>query len=171
MIATARPALWWHDPATRRFILLGYLPWLGGLNLVWEIAHLPLYTIWYEASASYAAFAVAHCTIGDVLIGASSLALVLIIGRLRPLATWPWRRVAGFTVLLGTGFTAFSEWLSVDILQNWAYAERMPVITLGSVRLGLSPLLQWIVIPPLALYLARKTILSRRKSPRRSPMG
>jgi hypothetical protein len=27
-------------------ILRRYLPWLAGLNLAWEIAQLPLYTIW-----------------------------------------------------------------------------------------------------------------------------
>ena len=68
MSTAADHAGWLRDAAARRFIALGYLPWLAGLSLTWEIAHLPLYTIWNEASPEYMAFAVAHCTVGDLLI-------------------------------------------------------------------------------------------------------
>jgi len=32
----------------------------------------------------------------------------------------------------------------------------MPTFQLAGIRIGLSPVLQWLVIPPLALYLARR---------------
>ena len=160
MNATTVPMSWFRDAATRRFVMLGYLPWLAGLSILWEAAHLPLYTIWHDASASYMAFAAAHCTGGDVLIGAASLALALVVGREQSLTDWRWRRIAFVTAHVGPSYTAFSEWLNVAILQNWAYSYLMPVIEMGSVRIGMSPLLQWVVIPPLSLYLGHRKFIA-----------
>lgn len=149
-------AAWYRDCAARRLLALGYLPWLAALSLAWEVAQLPLYTIWTESSAGYIAFAVFHCTLGDLMIGSAALALALIAGRERGLGRWNWRRIAVTTALVATLYTAFSEWLNVAILRSWAYSEWMPVLEIADVRLGVSPLLQWLIIPPLALYLARK---------------
>ena len=156
MSALQGDAVWYRDPPARRFLVLDYLPWLAGLSLAWEVAQLPLYTIWTDSSAGYIAFAVAHCTLGDLMIGSAALALGLIAGRERALEHWHWRRIAVTTALMGTLYTAFSEWLNVAILRSWAYSEWMPVIEIAGLRLGVSPLLQWLIIPPLALYLARK---------------
>ena len=72
-------ALWYRDAAARSLIRRRYLPWLAGLSLVWEIAQLPLYTIWDDGRPAYIAYAVLHCTAGDVLIGLAALAIALII--------------------------------------------------------------------------------------------
>ncbi len=48
--------------------LRAYLLVLAGGNLVWEAAHLPLYTIWRSGTWRENAFAVVHCTGGDLLI-------------------------------------------------------------------------------------------------------
>jgi hypothetical protein len=49
--------------------------------------------------------------------------------------------------VLGIGYTVFSEWLNVDVRATWAYTEQMPVLPpLGT---GLTPLLQWLIIPTL----------------------
>ncbi len=150
-------APWYRDSAARSLILLGYLPWLAGFNLAWEIAHAPLYTLWKEAEPAYIAFSVAHCTLGDVLIGAAALLLALILGRERALLQWRWRRIAALTVLLGAGYTAFSEWMNITILRSWTYSEAMPTFELAGIEIGVTPLAQWLVVPPLALFLARKT--------------
>jgi hypothetical protein len=65
------------------------MTWLGGLrrylllvavaNLAWEIAQLPLYTIWTEGSVRQIAFAVLHCTAGDMLIASASLLGALLL--------------------------------------------------------------------------------------------
>ncbi len=149
-------AAWYRDRDTRSLIAFGYLPWLGGLNLVWETAQLPLYTLWTEASTAYIAFSVAHCTAGDIAIGAAALIMVLILGREGVLAQWRWRRIAVWTALAGAAYTVFSEWNNTAILGSWAYSELMPVLKLAGIDIGLSPLLQWLVLPPLALVLAGK---------------
>ena len=41
-------------------------------NLIWETLQLPLYTIWTAGTPSERAFAVLHCTLGDLLIAVST---------------------------------------------------------------------------------------------------
>ena len=48
------------------------------LNLVWEVTQLPLYTIFSWGTPREIVFALAHCTVGDVLIAISSFVLGLI---------------------------------------------------------------------------------------------
>jgi len=150
-------AAWYRDRDARSLIAFGYLPWLGGLNLIWETAQLPLYTLWNEASAGTNAFSVAHCTAGDIAIGGAALIMVLILGRERAVAQWRWRRIAVWTALAGTAYTVFSEWSNTAILGSWAYSELMPTLEVAGIEFGLSPLLQWLLLPPLALYLGGKS--------------
>ena len=147
---------WYRDREARRFIAYRYLPWLAGLNLAWELAQLPLYTIWREASAGHIAFAVAHCTVGDILIGAAALALALIAVRAGALARWRWLHVTLTATAAGAAYTLVSEWMNTSLRQGWAYSESMPTLELGGFAIGLAPLAQWLVVPPLALYLARR---------------
>ena len=69
---------------------------------------------------------------------------------------WPeqgFRRTAGLTIALGVGYTIFSEWLNIVVRAAWQYSELMPVVPV--IGTGLSPLLQWLVIPSASLYFAR----------------
>lgn len=133
-------------------VLRRYLVAVGAGNLVWEFMHLPLYTIWQTASGGWIAYAAVHCWVGDLVIAASCLgAAVLISGR-----NWPTRhygRTAVIATALGVIATIVLEWLNVDLLENWAYAPAMPVLPL--LGTGLSPLLQWAVLPPVAFAWAR----------------
>ena len=137
-----------------RAVFLRYLVVAAGANLLWETAQVPLYTIWRTGSPREIAFAVVHCTAGDALIAAASLLLALfLVGG----AAWPRTRglpVITAAVILGVAYTGFSEWLNVSVRGSWTYAAMMPVVPpLGT---GLSPLLQWIVIPPLAYIVASR---------------
>ena len=143
----------WHESReTWRFLALRFVPVFALLNLVWELAQLPLYTIFTTGSAREIAFAVVHCTIGDVLIGIAALVLALIATRAGAVARWRFGAVAVIATALGATYTVFSEWLNVEVLQWWAYAERMPVLPV--VGTGLAPLVQWLVLPGLALAIA-----------------
>ena len=52
----------------------------------------------------------------------------------------------------GSAFTVASEWISTRITLAWQYAEAMPVVPpFGT---GLTPLLQWVLIPPAAYAIA-----------------
>ena len=123
-------------------------------NLLWEAAQLPLYTIWKTATPHELAVAALHCTGGDVLIALTSLVVALVLIGHR---AWPDRnfwRVAALTVIIGVGYTIFSEWLNIVVRGSWAYSPLMPVIPV--VEVGLSPFLQWIVIPAGGLAVARR---------------
>lgn len=145
---------WYRSREAWLLIALGYLPWLAGLNLAWEAAHVRLYTLWYEAKPAYIAFSILHCTLGDVLIGLAALLVALIAGREGPPVRWRWRRIAAVTALAGAGYTIFSEWMNLIILRSWTYAESMPRLELAGFEIGLTPLAQWLVVPPVALYFA-----------------
>lgn len=66
-----------------------FLRFLGAMaagNLLWEMAHVPLYTLWVTGSPGEIAYAVLHCTVGDVMIaGACLLVSLLVLGR----SAWP----------------------------------------------------------------------------------
>jgi hypothetical protein len=124
-------------------------------NLVWESLQLPLYTIWTTGSPGEKAFAVAHCTAGDVLIAASALASAWLVAGARKRLSQGYAGVASLAISLGLGYTGFSEWLNVSVRQSWAYSPWMPVIPLGG-GIGLSPLLQWLFIPWLAFWVVMR---------------
>ena len=131
-----------------RVTILRFLAAMAVGNLVWEFGHVPLYTLWLDGSPGEIAFAVLHCTVGDVMIGGICLLLSLaMLGR----GEWPHRRygaVALGTILLALGYTVFSEWLNTEIRESWTYREAMPRLpVLGT---GLTPVLQWFVVPVLA---------------------
>jgi hypothetical protein len=149
-------APWYRDAAARSLILRRYLPWLAVLCLGWEMAQLPLYTLWKAATPASMAFAVAHCTVGDILIGSAALAAALVVTQAPALGGWHWRRIAFVSAMIAVSYTAFSEWMNTLILRNWEYSELMPRASFGDIELGLSPLAQWVVIPPLALWLASR---------------
>jgi hypothetical protein len=52
-------------------------------------------------------------------------------------------------IVLGAGYTIFSEWLNVAVRRSWSYTAAMPVVPfLGT---GLTPLLQWLIVLSMAL--------------------
>jgi hypothetical protein len=131
---------------------LWFFAMLAILNLAWEAAQLPFYTIWQDGTRSEIGFAVAHCTAGDVLIGLFSAGAAFILAGMR----WPRDARARiiFTacfIAFGLTYTVFSEWLNVVVRKSWAYSALMPVIP--PLDTGLAPLLQWIVVPILASWL------------------
>lgn len=137
-----------HPLLTRYFLIV------TPAHLLWEFLHFPLYTLWDTGSASEILFAVLHCTGGDLLIAAGALALaILLLGQ----RSWPdqhFLRVVIAAVAFGLAYTVFSEWLNVDIRRTWAYKESMPLLPmLGT---GLTPALQWLMVPTLGFWFAHK---------------
>jgi hypothetical protein len=131
----------------RRYIVLIALG-----NLAWEFAHMPLYTLWETGTAGEIVFAAIHCTGGDILIALSALMVALCLAGT---ARWPesgFLRVGAMTITVGLVYSVFSEWLNIDVRRAWAYRDLMPIIPV--IGVGLSPFLQWIVLPGLAFWLA-----------------
>jgi hypothetical protein len=154
-------------PGAWLIVLRRYVVAIAFGNLVWEFAQLPLYTIWRDGSAGKILFAALHCTAGDVLIASAALfasLLALADGR------WPQKRYRGIAtvaVLGGVGYTVYSEWLNTEVRGSWAYSEWMPQLPV--VGTGLSPLAQWIVVPSLAFWWARRPVIALAQPMERLP--
>jgi hypothetical protein len=54
-------------------MLRGYVLVTVVANLIWEFAHMPLYTLWDTGTRGEMFFAAVHCTGGDLLIASASL--------------------------------------------------------------------------------------------------
>ena len=110
-------------------------------------AQLPFYTIWWSGTARENLVAVVHCTGGDVLITTTTLLIAALVARRRGWHQFS-RRMVITVIVLGVTYTILSEWLNVEVWRSWSYSSAMPALPwLGT---GLSPLLQWFVIPALA---------------------
>ncbi|WP_340263885.1 hypothetical protein [Sulfitobacter pontiacus] len=144
--------------ALRRFALFTLLG-----HLLWEVAHIPLYTIWVEGTWGEIIFAVVHCTGGDLLIAMSSLLLALFIFGT---GAWPQARVYpvfGAMLAIGFGYTIFSEWLNIEVREAWTYRDIMPVIPF--IDAGLTPMLQWLIVPFAAYFGALQPGSKRKGAP------
>lgn len=138
-------------------MLRAALLWGGfaaALNLAWEIAQLPLYALYEQAAFPAIAYSVAHCAVGDVLVSLACYAAAALA-----LGDWRWplsKPLPGIGIALATGviYTVFSEWLNVSVRGTWAYAPAMPTLF----GIGLSPLVQWLVVPAGVLLLVRLTL-------------
>jgi hypothetical protein len=121
------------------------------LNLAWEIAQVRLYTIWAEPDRLRVAWALIHCSVGDVVISLATFALAALVLRG---ADWPASRPWTGSVIVVIGalaFTTWSEWYNVYRAGSWGYAASMPLIF----GIGLSPLLQWLILPPVLVFAYR----------------
>jgi hypothetical protein len=136
----------------RRSLLCRYLGASIVGHLAWEILQLPLYTLWISGTVQQKVFAIAHCTTGDVLIAAVSLLAAWTAFARSRVANSNVAPVWAASLALGLGYTIFSEWLNTAVRANWTYSDLMPVVPL--LGTGLSPLLQWIVVPTLAMWAA-----------------
>jgi len=143
----------------RRYMLV-----TASAHLVWEFSHMPLYTLWQTGTPGAIAFAAIHCTGGDILIALSSIVLALfLVGT----AQWPAERhvsVGVLTLLFGLAYTVFSEWLNIEVRGAWNYGESMPVIPV--IGTGLSPILQWVMVPLLGFWLAARPVAHTRRAMR-----
>lgn len=153
--AVSRPVLpttagRWRSTPEVRLVTLG-LP----LSLLWEIAQFPLYTVWHQNDWGYILYGLAHCTLGDLLILVITYELVALLNRNRH---WIDDRIMVngllFT-LAGLGYTIFSEITNVRVKGTWGYTELMPIVPV--IGVGGMPFLQWLLIPPILLWLMRMT--------------
>jgi len=135
--------------------LLNFLFFSYVLNATWEWSQTPFFIditpelntiVWYRI----------HCSLGDTLI---MLAIFLILSLYYKGSGWL-RHIKVkhylFFVTIGFAYTFLSEYRNVYITQLWSYSEYMPVIPYFGV--GLIPLIQWLVLPPIVLFITNRQI-------------
>jgi len=122
---------------------------------------LPLYMIWSTGTFREIAFAVLHCTAGDLMIASLSLLIALLIfGNF----AWPSERFVAVVVTtlgIGIGYTIYSEWMNTTVRKTWEYSKLMPTIPmLGT---GLSPLMQWLIVPTIGFWAIQRRQLNHKQ--------
>lgn len=142
---------WWRGPEAN-IALFSFL-----LHLIWELAQVPFFA-GMPSSQHWAAIRIcARATAGDAVIALVTFWAVAAIARSRGWILAPTRsQVLGF-VGAGLLITIVTEWLSTQVLGRWAYGPEMPVVPL--LRIGVLPILQWVVMPPLVLWMVRRQML------------
>lgn len=122
------------------------------LNLGWEFAQTPLYADSGQG-LGYLAWTRVHCTLGDVLILLGGFWLTALAFRDRRWFLGRRHRVAAVLfVATGLLYTAWSEWFNTSLRAAWAYGPEMPRLF----GLGLTPLLQWLLLPPILILLLQR---------------
>lgn len=131
------------------------------LNYPWEFlqvpffAHMPTMPHWE---------AVLFCTraaLGDVVIALGAYWAVAALRRDRHWIRRPDRTAVLLFVAVGVLVTVGLEWHATEIQSRWQYGPLMP--TLPLLGTGLAPLLQWLVLPPLIVWFARRQLLGQAR--------
>lgn len=124
------------------------LSFLG--HFAWELLQAPLFSSLADEGHITGILICLRATLGDLGIALAAFWAVAIVGRGRDWAARP--GMGPVAVYLATGLVATVglELLNTEILNRWSYASDMPRLpVLGT---GLSPLLQWLIIPSLVLW-------------------
>ena len=133
------------------------------INYVWEAAQASLFvgmvsiqTIWW------------HCfvaSLGDGII----LWIIHLLGWcvFRQVDWFVSPGAARYGVMLGTGLVIAIaiEWVAIHWLFRWAYTEKMPLVP--GLEIGVTPVLQMLVLPPLIFWIVGLCFGSRRSDPRK----
>lgn len=127
------------------------------LNFIWELLQLPLFA-GFDESSYYTT--VLHCTkatLGDVVISLVAFACACAVTGSRNWITL--NSTSGRTtfILTGLAITVVFEILATGPLGRWAYAETMP--TVPFLEVGVSPIMQWVILPILQLWFVRRQIV------------
>ena len=122
------------------------------LNYLWEVAQAPLYVGLEDWSSVWW-----HCfvaALGDGLL----VGLIFLIGwitfRRFDWYVHPNSRTFGVMFVTGLIISIGIEWVAVHMLGRWAYTVDMPLL-LGF-DIGLVPILQMILLPPLIFRIAAR---------------
>ncbi len=128
------------------------------LNYPWEFSQVPLFAGMADAPHWTAIQRCALATLGDIVIMLIAYWFVAVIARSRHWIAAPTAAHLTMFVAVGVTITVVIEQLALRGLwfEGWGYSSLMPVVP--GLGVGLSPLLQWLVLPPLAAWFVRRQL-------------
>lgn len=126
------------------------------LHLPWEFWQVPFFAHLGEQAHWDGIKVCTKATLGDAGIALVSFWITALTARSRDWISNPSRRELVVFVACGVVITIAFEWTATQVLHLWAYNERMPVVP--GVGTGLLPMLQWLLIPPLLLWIVRRQV-------------
>lgn len=132
-------------------LLFGFL-----LNLPWELLQIPFFTGMPSIAHWDGVIQCVAAAAGDAVILLVAFWATACLRRTREWISRPTLKAIAVFVALGIIVTIVLEWWATGDSGRWTYAETMPTIPwLGT---GVLPLLQWLLIPPLVVWLVRRQI-------------
>jgi hypothetical protein len=150
----ARPAGLWEVPE----LPVAFFSFL--LHFVWEFVQVPTYT-GMAAMAHWEAIKLCmSATFGDVGFALTAFWIASLAARSRDWILRPERLPVAILVGVGIALTVGFEYYYTNVSLRWTYSDAMPLVPpFGT---GLSPLAQWLIIPPLVIWLTRRHLLGAR---------
>lgn len=122
------------------------------LNFIWEFWQLPYYANAPDMPHWEGTKMCTLATFGDAGIAlAAFLAASLVAGTRDWLRDGAEKKTIATFIAVGLAITVGAEWVLADLLGQWSYAEGAPTIF----GIGLTPFLQWLVVPVFVILLAR----------------
>lgn len=147
----ARPASVWDAPE----LPVAYFSF--ALHFVWEFVQVPTYTGMAELPHWEAVKLCMSATFGDVGFALTAFWLASLAERRRDWIRRSTHFPAAIFVVVGIVLTVGFEYYYTNISLRWTYSDLMPLVPpFGT---GLSPLLQWLVVPLLVVWLTRRHLL------------
>ena len=126
------------------------------LNFVWEYIQAPTYAGMIETNHWDGIKLCTSATFGDVGFALTAFWIASLASRSRQWIFEPKAWQLLMFLGIGIGLTIGFEFYYTTISLRWTYSELMPLVPpFGT---GLSPLLQWVVVPLLVLWFVRRQI-------------
>ena len=122
------------------------------LHFVWEMWQIPFFAGMSEANHWSAVIQCTRATIGDGFITLFAYGISAIAARD---IYWLYHRTfRSWTIYLAVGLTATTilEYFATEVYGRWQYSESMPLLSIFDI--GLTPFLQWLLIPPVSLWIS-----------------
>ena len=123
------------------------------LNYVWELAQTPFYAGVTLPDALW------HCFIASLGDGILVLVIFAAVAYAMRAADWfirPTSRSYLTMAIAGLALAVVVEWWGLHVAGRWRYSALMPIIPL--VEVGVVPILQMLVLPPLIFSIARRWV-------------
>ncbi|WP_370321743.1 hypothetical protein [Oricola sp.] len=126
------------------------------LHFVWEYLQAPTYAGMAELLHWEGVKLCTSATIGDVGFALTAYWIASAAARSRYWFADP--KPLHFLIYLAVGIalTISFEYYYTEVSMRWTYSDLMPLVP--PFDTGLSPLLQWLVIPPLVIWFTRRQI-------------
>lgn len=133
------------------------------LHFVWEMWQAPFFAD-MPSTAHWSGVAIcSRATLGDAAMAVVAFWGAALLRRSRDWFLEPRSREVLLYLAIGLVLTLVLEWLATGPLARWSYAPEMPRLpVLGT---GLLPVLQWVVVPPIALRITARQLRDRMPNP------
>jgi hypothetical protein len=127
------------------------------LSFLWEMQQMPFYQVVPNSTCLDIVRECTLATVGDAALTLTAFWTVAALSNSRQWFRRPKGWQMGIFIAVGVVITIIFEALATGPLNRWQYADSMP--TLPFTGTGLVPLMMWLVMPPVTLWLVKRQLL------------